>query len=125
VQEIITWLKKDNVGALKRPWRRSGVHFYDADDKVSIIADEVLLLCDDGGTRMERYKNLSGNSGVAAYESGPDYIKIKFREGGVYLYNYSVTGRDNVERMKKVAEEGKGLSTFINKYVRDDYAAKL
>lgn len=24
---------------------------------------------------MERYKNLSGNSGVVAYESGPDFIK--------------------------------------------------
>lgn len=93
------------------------VHFYDA--------DELLLLCDDGGTRMERYKNLSGNSGVAAYEVGPDYIKIKFREGGVYLYNYNRPGRDKVERMKDLAEVGKGLSTFTNKYMRDDYAAKL
>lgn len=74
---------------------------------------------------MKPYKNLSGNSGVLAYEVGPDYIKIKFRGGAVYLYNYSATGRDNVERMKKLAEEGKGLSTFINKYVRDDYVAKL
>jgi len=74
---------------------------------------------------MERYKNLSGNSGVVAYEAGPDYIKIKFRDGGVYLYNYSITGRDNVERMKELAEEGRGLATFINKYVREDYAAKL
>ena len=74
---------------------------------------------------MKRYKNLSGNSGVLAYETGEDYIKVKFRDGDVYLYNYTVTGRDNVERMKELAEEGRGLSTFISRYVRDRYAEKL
>ena len=74
---------------------------------------------------MKPYKNLAGNSGVAAYEIGEDFIKVKFRGGDVYLYNYSVTGRDNVERMKELAEEGKGLSTFISKYVRERYAEKL
>lgn len=74
---------------------------------------------------MKPYKNLSGNSGVTAYEIGEDYIKVKFRDGDVYLYNYSVTGKFNVERMKKLAEEGKGLSTFISRYVKDDYASKF
>jgi hypothetical protein len=74
---------------------------------------------------MEPYKNLSGNSGVLEYETGEDFIKIKFRDGDVYLYNYSVTGRDNVEQMKELAIEGRGLSTFISRYVRDDYAVKL
>lgn len=74
---------------------------------------------------MKPYKNLSGNSGVLAYEIGEDYIKVKFRDGDVYLYNYSVTGKFNVERMKELAEEGKGLSTFISRNVRDDYTAKL
>lgn len=74
---------------------------------------------------MKPYKNLSGNSGVLAYEIGEDFIKVKFRKGGVYLYNYSVTGRDNVERMKELAEKGRGLSTFISRYVREDYAEKL
>lgn len=59
-----------------------------------------------------------------AYEIGEDYIKVKFRSGGVYLYNYSAPGRDNVERMKELATAGKGLSTFISRYVREDYAAK-
>lgn len=74
---------------------------------------------------MKPYKNLSGNSGVLAYETGEDYIKVKFHGGDVYLYNYSVTGKFNVERMKKLAEEGKGLSTFISRYVRERYAEKL
>jgi hypothetical protein len=74
---------------------------------------------------MKPYKNLAGNSGVAAYEIGEDYVKIKFRDGVVYLYSYNRPGRDNVERMKELAEEGRGLSTFISRYVRDDYAVKL
>lgn len=74
---------------------------------------------------MKRYKNLSGDSGVLAYETGEDYIKVKFRDGDVYLYNYIVTGRDKVERMKDLAEEGRGLSTFISRYVRERYTEKL
>ena len=74
---------------------------------------------------MKRYKNLSGNSGGLAYEIGEDFIKVKFRDGGVYLYNYHRTGRDKVERMKELAEEGRGLSTFISRYVKERYAEKL
>ena len=74
---------------------------------------------------MKRYKNLSGNSGVLAYETGKDYIKVKFRDGDVYLYNYFRPGRDMVKQMKELAEEGRGLSTFISRYVRERYALKI
>ena len=40
---------------------------------------------------MEPYKNLSGNSGVVAYETGPDFIKVQFSDGGVYVYTASRT----------------------------------
>ena len=75
--------------------------------------------------RMKRYKNLSGDSGVLSYETGKDYMKVKFRDGDVYLYNYYRPGRDKVERMKELAEEGRGLSTFISRYVKKKYAEKL
>ena len=74
---------------------------------------------------MKRYKNLSGDSGVLAYEIGKDYIKVEFRDGDVYLYNYFRPGRDKVERMKELAEEGRDLSAFISRYVRERYAEKL
>jgi hypothetical protein len=74
---------------------------------------------------MKRYKNLSGDSGVLAYETGEDYIKIKLRDGDVYLYNYYCPGKDKVERMKELAAEGRGLSTFISRYVRERYTEKL
>lgn len=73
---------------------------------------------------MEQYENLQGNSGVLAYEIGIDYIKIRFREG-TYLYTYEKPGSFFVEQMKLQAKNGKGLCTFINKYVRENYKLKL
>ena len=73
---------------------------------------------------MELYRNLSGNSGVAAYESGPDYIRVQFSDGSIYLYTEARTGSHNIEKMKELASRGEGLNSFITKYVRYDYARK-
>jgi hypothetical protein len=73
---------------------------------------------------MVRYKNLDGHSGVLAYELGPDFIKVQFTGGVVYLYTSKVTGRRNVEHMKSLAVRGRGLSTFISTTVKDRYAFK-
>ncbi len=74
---------------------------------------------------MERYKNLSGKSGVSAFEIGNDYIKVKFKDGLGYVYNKSVTGFQNISTMKVLALNGLGLNTFINKSVRKLYLYKL
>jgi hypothetical protein len=74
---------------------------------------------------MARYKNLSGNSGVVEYKIGDDSIEVEFVTAGAYLYTYESTGRPKIEKMKKLAVAGKGLSTFISKYVGNAYAAKL
>jgi hypothetical protein len=74
---------------------------------------------------MKPYKNLQGGSGVRAWEAGRDYIKIGFVGGDVYLYTDAVTGRAHVDRMKQLAKEGRGLSTYISRYVRERYAEKL
>jgi len=37
---------------------------------------------------MERYRNAGGDSGVSAYEIGPDYIRVKF-SGTSHTYTYS------------------------------------
>ncbi|MBS1683571.1 MAG: hypothetical protein JSS76_02380 [Bacteroidetes bacterium] len=71
---------------------------------------------------MTRYPNLSGNSGVSAYESGDDYIALQFHDGHVYIYDYSYPGKKHVEQMKKLAKAGRGLTTYVNKYVRENYA---
>ncbi len=74
---------------------------------------------------MHRYKDLNGNSGVTAYDLGTDYIDVEFRDGKLYRYTHHVPGRQEVEIMKQLAEEGQNLATFINKYVRDRFAIRL
>ncbi len=74
---------------------------------------------------MEKYKNVAGNSGVIAYEAGADFIKIEFIDGSVYLYSYRNPGKVHVENMKMLAGGGRGLSTYISRYVRVNYEAKL
>lgn len=73
---------------------------------------------------MERYKNLSGDSGVVAYEIGPDFIRVRFSDGEIYLYNYASAGPHNIEHMKQLARSGQGLNSFINTTVRKAYARK-
>jgi hypothetical protein len=73
---------------------------------------------------MERYANRSGNSGVRAYELRDDAIAVEFRSGDTYLYDYAKTGKGNVERMKRLAKSGSGLSAFISTHVRERYACR-
>jgi hypothetical protein len=73
---------------------------------------------------MQRYKDLSGSSGVRAFEVLPHAIRIEFKDGGRYLYDHSVPGRAHVEAMKRLALAGQGLATYINRYVREDFAKK-
>jgi hypothetical protein len=73
---------------------------------------------------MEMYKNTRRNSGVSAYESGSDFIRVKFKDGAVYLYTVASAGLNNINEMKVLAVNGNGLNTFINQNVRKNYAKK-
>ena len=55
---------------------------------------------------MKRYGNLHGNSGIAAYEEGADFIRIKFTSSSVYLYTYDSADEEDIEEMKELAREG-------------------
>ncbi|GAA0887505.1 hypothetical protein [Rhodanobacter soli] len=74
---------------------------------------------------MKRYRNLDGNSGVAAYESGDGFIRIRFVNGETYEYTDEVTGRAHVVNMQKLAQAGLGLATYVSRFVHDAYARKL
>jgi len=73
---------------------------------------------------VQHYRNVQGDSGVAAYETGPDYIRVKFRHGGTYEYDHETTGPLHVEQMKVLAASGRGLATFISKFVKATYARR-
>lgn len=74
---------------------------------------------------MEKYKNLSGNSNVSYYEIGITYIKIQFKDGSVYLYNNVKPGLTDVKKMQMLASQGLGLNSYINLFVKQNYAYKV
>jgi hypothetical protein len=74
---------------------------------------------------MEQYKNLAGNSGVARFEIGTDFITVMFQDGKTYLYTYASAGEEHIETMKHLALGGIGLCTYINQHVREAYEARL
>ncbi|RFU46236.1 hypothetical protein [Paraburkholderia sp. DHOC27] len=75
---------------------------------------------------MKRYRNLSGNSGVVAYETGDDFIQVRFRHGVTYWYTAASVGPKHLAAMKQLALRGQGLSTYISTYpeVSAGYARK-
>ena len=71
---------------------------------------------------MERYRNSGGDSGVSAYEIGSTYIKVMFSgTARTYTYSYGKAGSSHVEQMKILALNGRGLNSYINRYVKHLY----
>ncbi|HKE48367.1 MAG TPA: hypothetical protein VKB52_09905 [Rhodanobacteraceae bacterium] len=73
---------------------------------------------------MKPYGNKSGGSGILAYEVEPEAIVIRFANG-TYRYTYEKPGQFEVEKMKRLAESGKGLASYISRFVGERYADKL
>ena len=71
---------------------------------------------------MEVYKNISRRSSVYAFVIGLDFISVQFKTNGmVYKYTYARAGRNHVEMMKRLAQRGLGLNTYIKKNVDKRY----
>ena len=73
---------------------------------------------------MERYLNLSGDSGITDYEIGTDFIRVRFGGGSTYRYSHLRPGQHHVDRMKALAVAGRGLGTYISQQIRDQYEHK-
>lgn len=75
---------------------------------------------------MERYRNLSGDSGVEAYVIDDHFIAVRFNTGVTYWYTDASVGSKHVVAMKRLALQGQGLSTYISTHpdVRKGYAKK-
>lgn len=74
---------------------------------------------------MQRYRNLSGDSGIVAYDIDAGQIIVQFRNGERYLYTEDSAGAANIAAMQRLARSGRGLSGFISQHVRDAYARKI
>ena len=73
---------------------------------------------------MRQYGGHQKKHGVQAFEIGPESIDIEFGSGWVYHFTYVKPGPMRVEHMKQLAESGQGLTTFINKHVRNRYESR-
>lgn len=70
------------------------------------------------------YEDRSGDSGVRAYQAGPNFIIVEFKSGGAYRYDHTQPA-GSTPPPAPPPTHGDGLATYINQNVRDDYAEKL
>ena len=71
---------------------------------------------------MEKYRNSGGGSGVSSFEIGSDNIIVKFSGNTrTYKYSYKRAGHQHVENMKQLAKGGRGLNSYIMRYVKNLY----
>lgn len=67
-------------------------------------------------TAVKRYGNRAGNSGVTGYECTDEQIAVRFKSGETYVYTRALIGKAHLAAMKRRAEAGRGLSTYINQH---------
>lgn len=69
---------------------------------------------------MNDYADNNGNSGVDKYQIGSDFIIVKFKNNKYsdviyYHYTYENGGKHHIEEMKRLAQFGSGLNSYISK----------
>lgn len=74
---------------------------------------------------MTPYRDIDGDSNVSAYEYGSDWIQVQFKDGSVYEYTSLSAGQSNIDTMKRLADAGEGLNSFIQRQVRKGYSRKM
>jgi hypothetical protein len=73
---------------------------------------------------MTPYGDHARQHGVVSYEVGPESIDVEFTSGWIYHFSYANPGQLRVDRMKELAQSGKGLSTFISKHVKNRFESR-
>ena len=52
---------------------------------------------------MKTYRDIDGDSGIAAYDYGDDWIKVQFKGGNTCEYQASKIGQAHIAAMKALA----------------------
>ena len=85
------------------------------------IPRSVNSLIEEWHIQVQPYRHAGSDAGILAYETGRDYIRVRFRSGRISRYSHARAGASHVERMKELAKLGRGLTTYISKNVHDLY----
>ncbi|MBD8204660.1 hypothetical protein [Pseudomonas viridiflava] len=75
---------------------------------------------------MDRYKNLSGQSNVVAYELAQGSISVEFASGTyrTYVYDSNRPGPVMVAELQRLAVAGRGLNSYISSVVKSNFSHK-
>lgn len=73
---------------------------------------------------MIQYMNYGGKSGVVEYDTGVDWFLVRFRDGSLYLYTEKSTAPEHIYQMRRLAETGSGLNSYLNRIVGNEYAGR-
>ena len=75
---------------------------------------------------IERYKNLSGQSNVVAYELALGSISVEFASGAyrAYVYDSNRPGPVMVAELQRLAVAGRGLNSYISSVVKSNFSRK-
>ena len=75
---------------------------------------------------MKTYIDIDGDSGISAYDYGDNCIRVQFSHGGIYEYHSSKIGSSHIATMKRLADSGDRLNTYINTHpkVKKGYSSK-
>ena len=76
---------------------------------------------------MQPYHDVYGDSGVSAYETAPDSITVRFKDGMAYIYTNASVGSGVIAIMKQLATQGDRLNAYINNNdnVKKGYVSKF
>lgn len=74
---------------------------------------------------MKRYRDRNGDSGIARYEYGPDWIRLEFKTGSAYEYTRESAGAEHIEAMKRLADSGDGLNAYLNRHAHESFSRQI
>jgi hypothetical protein len=122
---------EDALDVIQKYWDEAAntvsTYWKDTDEEVAeelgVTPAAVAQLLDDNRPGYA-YANIGGNSGVASYDYGPDWMVVNFTTGSRYIYTLKSTTPESMGYLKKYAQEGKGLNSYIMRMLREDYAGK-
>lgn len=131
IKDRITVSNEDAVDTVKQYWDDAvdtvKGYWQDVDEAIveetGIPQASLSQLLDDN-RQAHSYANVGGNSGVASYDLGDDWFLVNFTTGSRYLYTTKSATREQIEEMKRYANDGKGLNSYIMRTLKTNYAGR-